>query len=171
MASPLPLMRVSSDLELLVLERDPKTASEAARGWSESGLVVRVVRGRKMRTQQGLFDEFAAALQFPWYFGENADAFDECLADLGWLPPQEGYVIVISDPGEVLADARPDALSWLVGSLARAREEWAHPVEQGEWWDRPAVPFHVVLQPTVGDAASVTQRWAGAGALLLPFPG
>jgi hypothetical protein len=170
MTSPLLLMRVSSDLELLVLERDPRAAGEVASGWSESGLVVRVVRGRKMRTLQGLFDEFAAALQFPWYFGENADAFDECLADLGWLSPQEGYVIVINDPGEVLADAGPDALSWLVDSLTRAHQEWAHPVELGEWWDRPAVPFHVVLQLAVGDAATVTQRWAGAGALVVPFP-
>jgi hypothetical protein len=170
MMSPVPLMRVSGDLELLVLERDRKAAREAASGWSESGLVVRVVRGRKMRTLQGLFDEFAAAFQFPWYFGENADAFDECLADLGWLPPQEGYVIVISDPGEVLAEAGTGMLSWLVDSLMRAGEEWSHPVEQGEWWDRPAVPFHVVLQPAVGDAASITQRWARAGASTLPFP-
>jgi hypothetical protein len=163
-------MRVCNDLELLVLEREPKAASEAASGWSDSGLVVRVVRGRKMRTVQGLFDEFAAALQVPWYFGENADAFDECIADLGWLPPRSGYVIVITDPGEVLADAGADALSRLVDSLAAACEEWARPVVQGEWWDRPAVPFHVVLQPAVGEAAAVTQRWAAAGASVLPFP-
>lgn len=171
MTSPTPLMRVSSDLELLVLECDPGAASEAASGWSESGLNVRVVRGRKMRTLQDLFDEFAAALQFPWYFGENADSFEECLADLSWLPPREGYVIVVNHPGEVLADAGAGALSWLVASLARACKEWAHPVELGEWWDRPAVPFHVVLQPAVGDAAATTQRWADAGALILPFSG
>jgi hypothetical protein len=124
-----------------------------------------------MRTLQRLFDEFAAALQFPGYFGENAGAFDECLADLGWLPPREGYVIVINDPDEVLAGESASALSWLVGSLARAREELARPVELGEWWDRPAVPFHVVLQPAAGDAAKITRRWADAGASVLPFPG
>ncbi|WP_322747574.1 MULTISPECIES: barstar family protein [unclassified Frankia] len=171
MTSSLSLMRASSTLELLVLERDPKAVSEAVVGWVESGLVVRVVRGRKMRTLQATFDEVAASLQFPWYFGENMDAFDDCMADLGWLPPRSGYVIVITDPGEVLADAGADVLGWLVDSLTRACEEWARPVVRGEWWDRPAVPFHVVLQPAPGDAAMVTQRWAGAGASVLPFPG
>jgi hypothetical protein len=116
-----------------------------------------------MRSREGLFDEFAAALQLPWYFGENADAFDECIVDLGWLPPQSGYVVVITEPGEVPEDAGADALTWLVESLANACEGWARPVEQGEWWDRPAVPFHVVLQAVVGDAPTVTARWTAAG--------
>ena len=123
-----------------------------------------------MRTLQGLFDEFAAALQFPWYFGENADAFNECLADLGWLPPHEGYVIVINDPGEVLGAEAESALRWLVDSLSLASKEWARPVEQGEWWDRPAVPFHVVLQPTAGDGATTTLRWTHSGASVSRFP-
>lgn len=170
MTSPLPLMRVSSPLQLLLLESEPQAAGEAVSGWSESGLVVRVVRGRKMRTWQALFDEFAAALQFPWYFGENGDAFDECLADLGWLPPHSGYVIVLVSPIEVLADAGTAALAGLLASLTRACEEWAQPVELGEWWDRPAVPFHVVLQSPVGDAAIIERRWVEAGAVVIPFP-
>lgn len=170
MKSPLGLMRVSSHLQLLILECDPRAADETVLAWSESGLVVRVVRGRKMRTLQGLFDEFAAALQFPWYFGENADAFDECIADLDWLPPHEGYVIVIKDPGQVLADEGTSVLSWLVGSLSRASEEFARPVELGESWDRPAVPFHVVLQSAIAGVATITPRWAEGGALVLPFP-
>lgn len=170
MASPLPLMRVPSECELLVLECDPQAGGEAASGWADSGLVVRVVRGRKMRTLPGLFDEFAAALQFPWYFGGNADAFDECIADLGWLPPQAGYVIVVTEPAEVLAEADAGALNWLVGSLTRACAEWARPVEAGEWWDRSAVPFHVVLQPTGGGTAAVIRRWTDAGALVRLFP-
>lgn len=170
MTSPLPLMRVPVAFdELLILEGEPKAASEAVSGWAESGLVVRVLRGRKMRAMPALFDEAAAALQFPWYFGENADAFDECIADLGWLPPQSGYVLVITDPAEVLADAGADQLSWFVDSLTRACEEWARPVEQGEWWDRPAVPFHAVLHAVSGDTATVTQRWSGAGASVKPF--
>ena len=36
-----------------------------------SELAVRVVRGHKMRRLPDLYDEFAAALQFPNYFGEN----------------------------------------------------------------------------------------------------
>ena len=55
-----------------------------------------------MRTLDALFDEMAAAFQFPYYFGENWDALDECLADLSWLPAA-GYVILIRESSEVLA--------------------------------------------------------------------
>lgn len=170
MTGPLPLMEVSHLLQPLVLECEPQAAGEAVSGWAESGLVVRIVRGRKMRTWEALFDEFAAALQFPWYFGENGDAFDECLADLGWLPPQSGYVIVMTSPIEVLVDEDSDALARLLASLTRACEEWAQPVELGEWWDRPPVPFHVVLHAPVGEASAITRRWVEAGAGVIPFP-
>jgi hypothetical protein len=124
-----------------------------------------------MRTLHGVFDEFAAALQFPWYFGENVDAFDECLADLGWLPPHEGYVIVIIDPAEVLCQDDASALTWLVTSFARAAAEWARPVDLGEWWDRPEIPFHVVLQPTTEAGQAATLRWTGHGVVVSSLPG
>jgi len=41
-----------------------------------------------MVTEDGLYDEFAAALQSPHYFGGNGDALSECLADLSWLSAQ-----------------------------------------------------------------------------------
>ena len=44
-----------------------------------SELAIRVVRGNKMRRLDDLYNEFAAAFQFPDYFGENWAAFDECL--------------------------------------------------------------------------------------------
>ena len=170
MTNLLPLLTVTSDLQFLVLAEEPKAAGDDIGGWADSGLVVRVVRGRKMSTWQGGFDEFAAALQFPMYFGENFDAFAECIGDLGWLPRQSGYVIVITEPDEVLADAGAEALSTMVSLLTAAWEEWARPIAQGEWWDRPAVPFHVVLQSGVADAADVTGRWVAAGASVGSFP-
>jgi hypothetical protein len=163
-------MQVSRQLDLLILECDPKVANELKSGWAESGMVVRTLRGRKMRTEPTLFNEFAAALQFPWYFGENASAFDECLADLGWLPAQSGYVLVITDPNDVLADTGEDLLAWLVGSLTHACEQWAQPIALGEWWDRPPVPFHVVLQSVADETAKAIARWTEAGAVVSPLP-
>jgi hypothetical protein len=61
----------------------------------------RWLRGVKMTTTAKLFDEMAAALQFPYYFGENWDALDECLADLDWLQA-DAYVIVILDAIRVM---------------------------------------------------------------------
>jgi len=134
--------------------------------WAEAGLTVRFLRGRKMPAYQGLFDEVAAALQFPWYFGENGNAFQECITDLSWLPPQAGYVFLITDPGLVLAETKDDGLSWLVRSLDRACAEWARPVEEGQPWDRPPVPFHVVLQATQSDMDEAVAAWTANGATI-----
>ena len=104
MTDSMALMKVAPEFHPLLLEGDGEAIGSALLGWVESGLAARVVRGRKTRTLGGLFDEFAAALQFPLYFGENKDAFNECISDLT-LPAGEGYVVVITEPDRVLADA------------------------------------------------------------------
>lgn len=121
-----------------------------------------------MRTVSSLFDEFAAALQFPSYFGENWAAFDECLADMDWLPLAVGTVLLVLDAERTLGDDDND-LPTLVRVLASASRSYATPIERGEWWDRPAVPFHVVLQSDIGRVGTVRTRWAGAGARLVAF--
>jgi len=127
--------------------------------WSiaRSGLAdfaVRVVRGTKMRTLAALFDEMAAALQFPDYFGENWDALDECLADLSWLPAA-GYVLLIRESTTVLSQEDPMQLPTFVSVLANAANQWSEPVEQGEAWDRPGKPFHIVLHGAPQDAVKL----------------
>ena len=71
-----------------------------------AGFVTRIVRGTKMRTTQSLFDEFGAAMQFPYYFGENWNAFDECISDLSWVSAK-GYMIAVSSANEVLVESDP----------------------------------------------------------------
>ena len=106
-------------------------------GWREARFVVRTVRGRKMHRKPGLFDEFAAAFQFPEYFGENWDAFEECLSDLEWLPREAGYVLVVTDPAEVLQECPAD-FEVLVRVLGDTVTEWATPIETGAWWEFPS---------------------------------
>jgi hypothetical protein len=168
MSDPRPLMAVRPTTPLLLFESDSKGAAEAVSGWREAGLTVRVVRGRKMRTVDRLFDEFAAALQFPDYFGENWPAFNECLADMDWLAMNNGVAIAVLQPGEVLADS-PVELEVLVRAITDAAETYAEPISLGEWWDRPAVPFHVVLHAGPGESDDVVGRWSAAGATVHPF--
>lgn len=169
MTDTLALMRVEPEFRPLLFEGDVQAVGSAVFGWVESGLTARVVRGRKMRTLVGLFDEFAAALQFPLYFGENLDAFNECIAELETLPAGEGYVVTITEPDQVLVEAGPEALGWLARSLQSAAEQWSRPVELGEWWDRPAIPFHVVLAGEPDAIELAARRWSAAGPEPRPF--
>ncbi|WP_425308777.1 hypothetical protein AADG42_08460 [Ammonicoccus fulvus] len=62
------LMRVDGRAILLFASLGDDEMAAAMTGWREAGLTVRCVRGVKMRGFAGLMDEFAAALQFPYYW-------------------------------------------------------------------------------------------------------
>lgn len=159
----LALMELDDNFHPLLLEAGREAVGSVVLSWAELGLVPRIVRGRKMRTLMGLFDEFAAALQFPPHFGENWAAFDECLEDLHALASGDGYVVVITQPELVLVDSDAGEFLLLADSLESAASVWGQPVDLGEWWDRPAVPFHVML---AGDHHSLRQAipyWSSAG--------
>lgn len=150
----------------LTVVAEPKRIATDAIAWQDVGLVVRAVRGRKCASLAALFDEFSAALQFPYYFGENWNAFGDCISDLSWLPIRRGIVVLIYGSEKVLADAQPGELATLVQILSSAAEEFSRVVEDGEWWDRGPVPFHVVLQ---GSAIDDFEEWRTAGAFLTPL--
>jgi hypothetical protein len=121
MSNPVLLASVSDSSALLIDEADAKSAAESVLDWRDAGLTVRTVRGSKMRTVERLFDELAAALQSPYYFGENWPAFDEYLADMDWLPVTVGIVNFAYDAIDVLADAVDVELETLVRSIETAR--------------------------------------------------
>ena len=162
MTDPRPFLELNRSGKLLLLESATADAADVASGWADAGFAVRVLRGHKMRDLNALFNEVAAALQFPYYFGENWPAFDECLSDLQWLPRHPGAVLLIMDAQEVLRDA-PIELRVLVRALSDATKTYAKPIELGEWWDRPAIPFHIVLQTTSEEARSLESRWRALG--------
>ena len=157
------LLGVELGFQPLLFKGDRHAVGTAMIGWGDSGLSARTLRWRKMRSRSGLFDEFAAALQFPLYFGENMNAFNECIADLETLPAGEGYVLTIVKPDQLLADEDAGALEWLVRSLQSAAETWSHPIDLCEWWDRPAVPLHVVLAGETETIELAAGRWSRAG--------
>jgi hypothetical protein len=165
-SDPGPLFRVGPETPLLLFQAESKAAAAASNAWRQAGLTTRTARGRKMRTVDALFDEMAAAMQFPQYFGENWPAFDECLADMDWLPMSVGIVVVVPEPDEVLADSPDIELGVFVRMVASAAKTYAQPISRGESWDRPAVPFHVVLQTNPPGSAQVRARWQAAGAAI-----
>ncbi len=120
-----------------------------------------VTRGYHCLTHTDLFDEWSAAMQFPWYFGHNWGAFHECIRDMGWLPAKS-YVYVVTSADRLLAtDDR--ALQILINLFASSADEWANYVEGGPQWPQNAL-FHVLFQcdPTVEDATRRRLEAAGA---------
>ena len=65
------------------------------------------MRGRRCGTKRGLLQEWAAALQFPYYFGGNWDAFEECINDLDWIPA-EHYVLFVTHTNHLLNTSERD---------------------------------------------------------------
>lgn len=43
------------------------------------------MRGEYCQTVDGFFQEVSSSMRFPYYFGWNWNAFDECMVDLEWL--------------------------------------------------------------------------------------
>lgn len=129
----------------------------------EANYAVRVSRGRKMRSKSGLFDELAASLQFPLYFGENWAALNDCLQDLEWLPPMAGFVLVWTEAEQILSEEDAGELAILREILQDAAEAWAAPIELGNWWDRPPIPFHVILLADSRSYETAARRWDLSG--------
>lgn len=102
----------------------------ALEGALPGGPRLRWLRGARMRTKAGLLDEWAAAGQFPPYFGGTWDAFRDALAEV----PGEGAAFFVLEADQLLAEAPPVEAATLAEILGAVAEEVA---------DRP---FHVVFQ-------------------------
>jgi RNAse (barnase) inhibitor barstar len=112
---------------------------------SYGDLAIRICRGAKMRHVDGLFQEFAAALQFPYYFGENWPALDECLRDLSWLPAK-AYLLCITSADQLLVEDSPDSFEILTKVLRKAAKEWVEGSPNHALDRRSETPFHVLMQ-------------------------
>ena len=134
---------------LIVADASTLTDWAWAAAREDVSAAVRILRGGKMSTLPGFYDEVAAALQFPYYFGENLNALDECLRDLEWLPADR-YVLVVRDAAHVLPDN--EAFGAWIEILAGARESWG------------AHRFNIVMHATPDDASRLRQRLATAQA-------
>ncbi len=125
--------------------------------YSREGLdvCVRRLRGRKMQTRDALMNEFGAAYQFFEEFGENWNALRECLNYLDeWLPAQ-AYVMVIEKAEAVLRDEDALQMVALLKTLQICGEWWSKPIDDNPPFNRPALPFHVLMNVSDDSPAEV----------------
>ncbi|MGO4201462.1 barstar family protein [Rhodococcus sp. TAF43] len=127
-------------LSLLVTDRGRAAGIEE--DLRAAGRPVRHVRGRRMSTVPALFDEFAAALQFPYYFGRNKDAFDECLGEIGDTVGPDPVVFVLD--ADALLGEQVSELAWFAEAVGD-------------------VPGSIVLQVRPGHADTVVDRCLAVG--------
>ncbi|HCQ20107.1 MAG TPA: barnase inhibitor [Anabaena sp. UBA12330] len=78
--------------------------------------------GKKINSKQTFLKQAAEAMEFPKYFGNNWDAFDECITDLTWCPAQR-YVILY-DYADIFAQAEPTQYQIALDILNSAKEYW-----------------------------------------------
>lgn len=128
------------------------------------GVVLRAVRGSRCGTKRDMLREWAAALQFPWYFGENWDAFEECINDLSWLPAR-GYVVAVTHADRLLRDA--DDFATLMQILDDAATRWMESPATGSTRTLALpVSFHVVFHCEPPQEAETRARCRDAGIVL-----
>jgi hypothetical protein len=131
------------------------------RFYDQLKLVMRFIRGWKIITIDDLFDEFAAALQFPGYFGENWPAFDECMNDLDWLPAQ-AYLLFIPEVNNMLCDDQ-HSFRVCMEVLRDTTKEWVEGRTYNPSFPTPPTPFHVVFNCPEDKQESVLKRFKEAG--------
>jgi hypothetical protein len=115
-------------------------------------VAVRLVRGWKATTVPDVYNEIAAAVQFPVTFGENWDALSDCLRDLAWLAA-DGLVIVLAGAAQLLAAESDVQFRKFCDVLALAARHWSHPPKGSPR------PFHVVLVAPRDLSRAVEARW------------
>jgi hypothetical protein len=131
-------------------------------GWSlientSLNVVARFLRGTKMPTVSSLFDEFTAAIQFPYYFSENWDAFEECISDFSWLPA-DCYILIVTDADNILRDAPMRDFVTLIDILQNAGQEWSNGNSQNNPKRQTPAAFHTVFQVQKSRARDLVSR-------------
>jgi hypothetical protein len=101
---------------------------------------VHVLRGRRMTSPDGLWDELACAFRLQLSFGRGWAALDDSLKTLE-LDPAEVHTTIILD-ADRLADAARLTLRALIGVLGDAGDWWSKPYDGV--FPHPPTPFHVI---------------------------
>jgi hypothetical protein len=127
--------------------------------------LIRTLRGDKMKTLQGLMDEFGAVLQFFEGFGENWYALKECLFYLDEWLRADSYILVITRCLELLSQDKPEELHWFLKTVEEVGEWWRTPITDNGRFNRGPIPFHVVLRCAGEDAAKAKKLFLGISQL------
>ena len=109
------------------------------------GLKVYFLNGKKMRTYKMFYRELKKEYSLPDYFGKNFDALEECLSD-ETIFEGTAFLTILFNAENVLDKETDEGFNLFYKTLNDVSDTWAKPIAIGEWWDRSAKPFHVIMQ-------------------------
>jgi len=89
---------------------------------SERGLAFFHLEGQEIHDKDQLLKQAALALRFPEYFGNNWDAFADCLTDMSWHET-DGFVILY-DHFDSLAAHSPRDFEMALDIFKESTEFW-----------------------------------------------
>jgi hypothetical protein len=101
----------------------PAAAAEIARRAARHGWRFARLDGRAITSKADFLAAFAAALEFPAYFGRNWDALADSVRDLSWAPAERGYLVLYEDAG-IFAAAAPADFTVALEILRSAVASW-----------------------------------------------
>jgi RNAse (barnase) inhibitor barstar len=110
----------------------------------DKNIHVFVINGRNCKNDVDLFHEFARTMNFPSYFGNNWDAFSECIGDLEWISAP-AYVIYIINAEKLLEGEEESKFKILIEILEYNAKEWSQGRIEQYNVDHAITPFHIVF--------------------------
>ncbi|MBR0464785.1 MAG: barstar family protein [Clostridia bacterium] len=103
---------------------------------AQDGAYVSYIRGKLCNTLYDFFREVSSAMRFPYYFGWNWAAFDECISDLEWL--KFNYLtIVIDDYDFIFSDDE--------FSMQEKETMIKHLVSAVDYWETQNVKLEIII--------------------------
>ena len=112
------------------------------------GRLAFVFDGENMKSWDDFDMRFSSAFEFPFWYGENPDAFDEVMRNLAWLEYDQIFILILN-AHQVMIQPHTEwthcSPTFAVELLGHAAEFWNIEASEGEGWDHPAKPFHVLF--------------------------
>jgi RNAse (barnase) inhibitor barstar len=104
-----------------------------------------VLNGERSKSIKAFLHEIGALFNFPGYYGENMNAFYDCINDLSWID-QRNYALVIKNYSQFLANEPDNTTTEYLSIFDRISKEWANvPNYYGEEKFRAKANFKVFI--------------------------
>jgi RNAse (barnase) inhibitor barstar len=110
---------------------------------SDNEYYIAVLDSMECKTLPPFLKKVGIAFRFPDYYGNNVNAFWECIGDLSWLDAKN-YSLVIKNSNFFLIEETEDTRKEIFDLLQKVKYDWANvPNFEGEEVYRQKADFNI----------------------------